>query len=69
MKYVGAVDVGYSRTNDRKAIASLIICEYPSLEVVYEDYHQEDNVEFPYVPGHLGLKEIPLYQILFDRLQ
>jgi deoxyinosine 3'endonuclease (endonuclease V) len=39
LKYIGAVDIGYSKNDDRKAIAALIICDYPSMNVIYEDYH------------------------------
>ncbi len=68
MKYIGAVYIGYSKNDNRKAIAALIICDYPSINVIYEDYHWEDNVDFPYIPGFLAFKEIPLYKILFDRI-
>jgi deoxyinosine 3'endonuclease (endonuclease V) len=41
---------------------------YPGLEVIYEDYEQ-DETEYPYIPGYLAFKEIPSYTILFDRLK
>jgi deoxyinosine 3'endonuclease (endonuclease V) len=44
LKYVAAVDVGYSRTNQYKAVATLIICRYPSMKVVYEDYNVVNDV-------------------------
>mmetsp|Transcript_7063 Transcript_7063/g.11897 ORF Transcript_7063/g.11897 Transcript_7063/m.11897 type:complete len:132 (-) Transcript_7063:547-942(-) len=61
LKLIGAVDIGYSKQDDRKAVAYIVICEYPSMNVVYEDYHSEEHVDFPYIPGFLAFKEIPVY--------
>jgi deoxyinosine 3'endonuclease (endonuclease V) len=41
LKLVGAVDIGYSKTDDRKAVAVITVLEYPSMKVVYEDSHNE----------------------------
>ena len=41
LKLVGAVDIGYSKNDDRKAVAVIIIMEYPSLKILYEDSHNE----------------------------
>lgn len=38
------------------------------MKVVYEDYEQE-TADYPYIPGFLAFKEIPVYTILFDRLK
>jgi len=69
LRYVGAVDISYSKTNDRKAVAALIVCSYPTFEVIYEDYEPEEQVDFPYIPGFLAFKEIPVYTLLFERLK
>lgn len=53
LKLVGAVDIGYSKTNPKKAIAAIVVCEYPSLRVLYEDY-EEIDIDCPYVPGFLA---------------
>ena len=50
---VGAVDIGYSKSNPKKAIAAIVVCEYPSLRVLYEDY-EEIDIDCPYVPGFLA---------------
>jgi deoxyinosine 3'endonuclease (endonuclease V) len=49
-------------------VAALIVCEYPSMKVVYEDY-EKDTTEYPYIPGFLAFKEVPVYKILFQRLK
>ena len=69
LQLVGAVDISYCKTNDRQAVAAIIICKYPSFEVIYEDYEKEENTDYPYIPGFLAFKEIPVYKILFERLK
>lgn len=68
MKLIGSLDISYSKTDEKKAIAALIVCSYPDMNVVYEDFYQNENVDYPYVPGFLAFKEIPQYEVLFDRL-
>lgn len=38
LRLVGAVDIGYSKTDPKQAVAAIVVCEYPSLRVLYEDY-------------------------------
>ena len=38
------------------------------MKVIYEDF-EKDSTEYPYIPGFLAFKEIPVYSILFDRLK
>ena len=54
LRYIGAVDISYSRSDRRKAVAALIITEYPSMKVVYQDYNYEEEVDAPYIPGFLA---------------
>ena len=35
IRLIGAVDIGYSKTDDRKAVACLLVLEYPSMKVLY----------------------------------
>ena len=69
LKLIGAVDIGYSKTDDRKAVAIIIVMEFPSMKILYEDSHHEIQTGYPYIPGFLAFKEIPVYQTLFDRLK
>lgn len=39
------------------------------MKIVYQDFHQENKTDCPYIPGFLAFKEIPVYQILFDKLK
>ena len=68
LKLIGSVDISYSKTDDRKAVAALIVMSYPDFSVVYEDYEAEIQTDYPYIPGFLAFKEVPLYKILFARL-
>jgi deoxyinosine 3'endonuclease (endonuclease V) len=62
------VDISYSKHNEQNAVAALIVCEYPTFKVLYEDF-EPDTTEYPYIPGFLAFKEIPSYSILFNRLK
>jgi deoxyinosine 3'endonuclease (endonuclease V) len=67
LKLVGAVDISYSKKDNQRAVAALIVMSYPKFEVVYEDYEQEET-DYPYIPGFLAFKEVPSYEKLFKRL-
>jgi deoxyinosine 3'endonuclease (endonuclease V) len=69
LKYIGAVDISYSKSDRRKAVAALIISEYPSMDVVYEDYNYVESVDAPYIPGFLGQREMPMYGKLWSKLK
>lgn len=45
-----------------------MVFEYPSMKVLYEDYEKE-TADYPYIPGFLAFKEVPVYSILFQRLR
>ena len=38
------------------------------MEVIYEDFERE-IADYPYIPGFLAFKEVPIYTILFNRLK
>jgi deoxyinosine 3'endonuclease (endonuclease V) len=69
LKLVGAVDISYCKRDDRRAIACLVVCEYPSMNVVYQDYHIVEDLNYPYIPGYLAFKEVPLFETLFDNIE
>lgn len=48
-------------------IAALVVCNFPQLDVVYEDYEQADTT-VPYVPGFLAFREVPAYLLLLQRV-
>ena len=68
LKYVAGLDVSYSKIDFQRAVAALVICEYPSMRVLYDDY-EFDTASVPYIPGFLAFKEVPAYLQLFERLK
>ena len=68
LKFVGAIDISYSKKDEQKAVAALMVFEYPSMKIVYEDFEKE-TANYPYIPGFLAFKEVPVYSILFTRLK
>jgi len=38
------------------------------MEILHEDFEVE-TAEYPYIPGFLAFKEVPVYTVLFDRLK
>jgi len=69
LKLVGAFDISYDKRNNGRAIGALVICEYPSMKVVYEDYIEKRNLHEKYMPGFLAFRETPIYEVLFQRLK
>jgi len=62
LKYIGGVDISFNPENREgnvnDAVASLVVCSYPDLKVVYEAFHRV-NMNLPYIPGYLGFREVP----------
>lgn len=56
LEYIGGVDISFIKGDDVNACASLIVLNYPELEVVYEDLQMIKLTE-PYVPGFLAFRE------------
>ena len=65
---IAGVDISFSKLDNSKVVAAVIVFEFPSMKVIYEDY-EKDETDYPYVPGFLAFKELPSYVKLFDRLQ
>lgn len=68
LKYVAGLDISYNKYNSKEGIAAIVICEFPSMRVLYEDY-KTIHTDIPYVPGFLAFREVPSYLELFDTLK
>ncbi|KAK9693660.1 hypothetical protein K7432_013803 [Basidiobolus ranarum] len=68
LRLVGGVDLSFPTDNDRLALAGLVILEYPSLKVIYEDF-QEVEVDLPYIPGFLAFREVKVLLGLVQQLR
>lgn len=65
---VGGVDLSFFRDDKRTAIAALVVCSFPQLEVVYEIYKVVE-LTAPYIPGYLAFREVPALVGLIDHIR
>ncbi|THG06188.1 hypothetical protein TEA_019773 [Camellia sinensis var. sinensis] len=64
LKYVGGVDISFSKVDPSIACGTLVVLDLLTLEVVYDDFSVV-RLHIPYVPGFLAFREFtPLLQIL-----
>lgn len=64
---IAGVDVGFAEGN-RVAVASVVVLNYPTLEPV-ESATARKPVSFPYVPGLLSFREIPVILMALEKLK
>ncbi|NXX95056.1 ENDOV Endonuclease, partial [Centropus bengalensis] len=68
LQRVGGVDLSYIKGDDTNACASLVVLNFPALEVLYEDC-QMVAVSTPYMAGFLAFREVPFLVEAVQRLQ
>lgn len=59
LKYVGGVDLSFSKNDPSIACATLVVLDFSTLEVVHE-VSTIVNLSIPYVPGFLAFREVRL---------
>ncbi|GAB2263294.1 hypothetical protein Droror1_Dr00004291 [Drosera rotundifolia] len=59
LRYVGGVDVSFSKEDSAIACACIVVLDVEAVEVVYEDYCVT-RLEVPYVVGFLTFREVCL---------
>lgn len=57
LRLVGGVDISFVKNREDDACATLVVLEFPSLNVVYEA-HDKVTMEHPYVAGFLAFREV-----------
>ncbi|CAH1762267.1 8847_t:CDS:2, partial [Entrophospora sp. SA101] len=57
LKYIGGVDLSFIKDSQEDAVASLVILEYPSLNVIYENFLSV-KLKLPYIAGFLAFREV-----------
>ena len=57
LKYVGGVDISFSKEDPSLACGTLVVLELHGLRVVYEDFSVV-TLHVPYVPGFLAFREV-----------
>lgn len=65
VRLIAGVDVGVRNETSRSAV---VVLRFPSMEVV-ESATAERPVEFPYVPGLLAFREVPVVLEAFRKLE
>lgn len=68
IRYVGGTDVSYSRTGKYAiAFAGIVILEYGTWNVLDRVYATRD-ISFPYIPGLLSFRELPVLIDAYEKL-
>ena len=57
LKYVGGVDISFSKEDPSIACGTLVVLELQTLKVDYDDYSLV-TLNIPYVPGFLAFREV-----------
>ena len=66
-RYIAGVDVSINRFA-KLGTAAVVVLDYPALDVV-ETQIITDCIPFPYIPGLLSFREIPLLLPAFEKLK
>ena len=65
IKKIAGVDVSYK---NNRARAAVVVLRFPELELIYSQVN-EGEIHFPYVPGLLSFREIPLMLPLLEKMK
>ncbi|XP_059460605.1 uncharacterized protein LOC132189821 [Corylus avellana] len=68
LRYVGGVDMSFSKEDPSVACGTLVVLDTQNLQVVYEDYSLV-TLDVPYVPGFLAFREAPILLELLQRMK
>ncbi|GLT59569.1 hypothetical protein SLA2020_323810 [Shorea laevis] len=68
LKYVGGVDVSFSKHDPSIACGCLVVLDFHSLQLLCHDYATV-NLQVPYVPGFLAFREAPVLLQLLDNMK
>jgi deoxyinosine 3'endonuclease (endonuclease V) len=75
IKYIAGVDISFLKSennNDKNSpqigISALVICDYKTLKIVYEDYKLV-TIDEPYIPGFLAFREVKHFVNLIEDLK
>ncbi|XP_016454818.1 uncharacterized protein LOC107778996 isoform X3 [Nicotiana tabacum] len=68
LKYVGGVDLSFSKEDSSIACGALVVLDFQTLKVVYED-SSIVRLHIPYLPGFLAFREAPVLLELLDKMK
>lgn len=64
IKYIAGVDISF--INKKLGISALVVCDYKTLKIVYENYKLV-TIDEPYIPGFLAFREVKHFVNLIRR--
>ncbi|CAF1491639.1 unnamed protein product [Rotaria sp. Silwood1] len=64
IKYIAGLDISFVKNND-KAVASMVILEYETLNIVAK-ISVNCNMKIPYIASYLAFREAPVFMKLID---
>lgn len=67
LRYIGGVDLSFSKDNPSIACGALVVMDLDNLTVVYEDY-DDVHLTMPYIPGFLAFRECPVLLRLLKKM-
>lgn len=67
IKRVAGLDISYVKDTDKAVVAGVIL-EYPSLKVLHT-VCLETTITGDYMPGFLGLREMPAHRIIWSHIE
>jgi deoxyinosine 3'endonuclease (endonuclease V) len=68
VKYVGGIDIGHHKTDETKAHVVIVIYDYQTMREVCRE-SEYVNLQFPYIAGFLGFREVEHFKMLLDRIK
>jgi len=68
LRRVGGVDVSFVKDDPDTACAALVVLEFPSLRLLYEDYAIV-KLDLPYISGFLAFRECPHLTAMVETLR
>ena len=66
--FIGGLDISYDKNDKKSGISGLVILDYRSLNIVYEDYNLV-KIDEPYIPGFLAFREVKHLVKLVENLK
>jgi deoxyribonuclease V len=68
LKYIAGVDLAYWKEEVvEKSVCCIVILDYVTGEIV-EEVHSVGEINFPYIPGYLAFRELPLVLECIEKL-
>lgn len=68
LKLVGGVDISFAKNSAVDACASVVVCDFPSMRVVYETYSM-CKLTAPYIAGLLAFREVEHIAFIIKRMR